>query len=290
MILTAIVQTKDGTLVVDLPRDRIDLEMKIRSVGIERLSDQIRIIDDEEKSDISVKLFGESDIGRHLSLLFNENHTLFEVNKTLQFVANSVEDIRDDLEMNIIHDQYDSPAELVGDIERMTDEVGQYTETFYFPLVGNMEDDDDGEQYEVGNRYLRYYEYEIRELLQKEQDLDGTNMKDYFYDDDNAQKKMVSCQWDIVDRSNTLYGKVDFRLKEPFTAEEKELASKLAEPMKTVYLSMPSDGEIAFDALSDRIGTLDGKSITTALSRLSVLGLVESLSGERYKRVQKNTK
>ena len=173
MILTALVQTKGGTLVVDLPRDRIDLEMKIRSVGIERLSDQIRIIDDEEKSDISVKLFGESDIGRHLSLLFNENHTLFEVNKTLQFVANSVEDIRDDLEMNIIHDQYDTPAELVGDIERMTDEVGQYTETFYFPLVGNMEDDD--------------------------------------------------CQWDVVDRSNTLYGKVEFRLREPFTAEEKEL-------------------------------------------------------------------
>ena len=42
MILTALVQTKGGTLVVDLPRDRIDLEMKIRSVGIERLSDQIR--------------------------------------------------------------------------------------------------------------------------------------------------------------------------------------------------------------------------------------------------------
>ena len=200
-MLTALIQHKGGSLVIDLPRDRMDLEVKIRSIGIDRLSDQIHIIDDEEKSDVSVKLFGENDIGRHLSLLFNENHTLFEVNKTLQFVENSVEDIRDDLEMNIIHDQYDTPAELVGDIERMTDEVGQYTETFYFPLVGNM----------------------VRELLQKEQDLDGTNMKDYFYDDDNAQKKMVSCQWDIVDRSNTLYGKVDFRLKEPFTAEEKEL-------------------------------------------------------------------
>ena len=61
---------------MDLPRDRIDLEMKIRSVGIERLSDQINIIDDEEKSDISVKLFGENDIGRHLLLIFNENNTL----------------------------------------------------------------------------------------------------------------------------------------------------------------------------------------------------------------------
>ena len=235
MILTALVQYKGNTLVVDLPRDRLNLEVKIRSIGIDRLSDKIQVVDDDEKSDVSVKLFGESDIGRHLSLLFNENNTLFEVNKTLQFVANSVEDIRDDLEMNIVHDQYDSPAEHVGDIERMTDEVGQYTETFYFPLVGNMEDEDDGEQYEVGNRYLRYYEYEIRELLRKEQDLDGTNMKDYFYDDDNAQKKMVSCQWDVVDRSNTLYGKVEFRLREPFTAEEKELARQYA-------ISQNSDG------------------------------------------------
>ena len=96
-------------------------------------------------------------------------------------MENSVEDIRDDLEMNIVHDQYDTPTELVGDIERMTDEVGRFTETFYFPLVGNMEDDEDGEQYEVGNRYLLYYEHEIRELFQKEQELDGTNMKDFFY-------------------------------------------------------------------------------------------------------------
>ena len=31
MLLTALVQAKGGTLVVELPRDRIDLEIKIRS-------------------------------------------------------------------------------------------------------------------------------------------------------------------------------------------------------------------------------------------------------------------
>ena len=148
---------------------------------------------------------------------------MLEVNKTLQTVENSIEDISDDLEMNIIHDQYDTPAELISDIERMTDEVGRYTETFYFPLVGNMEDDEDGEQYEVGNRYLRYYECEIQELLEKEQDLDGANMKDFFYDDDNAQKKMVSCKWDVAEQNHMLYGMVEFKLKEPFTAEEREI-------------------------------------------------------------------
>ena len=75
MILTGSVQCKGNTLVVDLPRDRLNLEVKIRSIGIDRLSDKIHIVDDDEKSDVSVKLFGENDIGRHLSLHFNENHT-----------------------------------------------------------------------------------------------------------------------------------------------------------------------------------------------------------------------
>ena len=47
--------------------------------------------------------------------------------------------------------------------------------------------------------------------------------KNDFYDDDNAQKKMVSCQWNVVERNHTLYGMVEFKLKEPFTSEEKEL-------------------------------------------------------------------
>ena len=278
MLLAALVQTKGGTLVVDLPRDRIDLEIKIRSIGIKSLSNQIHIIDDED-CNVSVKLFGESDIGRHLSLLFGENDTLLDVNKTLQTVENSVEDIRDDLELKIIHDQYDSPAELVGDIEKMTNEAGRYTETFYFPLVGNIEEDCD-EPYEVDNSYLRSFECDIRQLLQKEQDLDGTNMKDYFYDDDNAQKKMVSCKWDVVERDRTLYGKVEFRLKEPFTDEEKVAVKEWVtgqnsdglgvgfeqRPIETedgdLYVSMWNDGDDYFmydeDEMSDYLAQQGG--------------------------------
>lgn len=48
------------------------------------------------------------------------------------------------------------------------------------------------------------------------------DMKNYFYDDDNAQKKMVTAKWDVTEKDGTLYGKVDFKLREPFTAEEKE--------------------------------------------------------------------
>lgn len=220
LLITALVQHKGNTLVVNLPRDRMDLEVKLRSVGIQSLSDKVHIIDDDEKSDISVKLFSESDMGQHLSLLFKESNSLYEVNRTLMYVENSDEDIHDDLEMKIVHDQYDTPAELVADINRMTDAIGRYTENFYFPLKGNLEDEESFWS-ETSNHYLREFKYDIREKLEHEQDMDGENMKDYFYDD-NAQKKMVSCRWDVVERDGTLYGKVEFRLKEPFTAEEKE--------------------------------------------------------------------
>ena len=221
MIITAVVQHKGNTLVVDLPRDRMDLELKLRSIGIQTLSDNIYIVDDEEKSDISIKLFGESDIDHHLSCLFKENDTLYEANRALTFLENADVDILGELEANIIHDQYNTPAELIADINRMTDAIGRYTENFYFPLKGNLEDEESFWS-ETGNRYLLEFKYDIRESLEHEQNMDGENMKDYFYDDDNAQKKMVSCKWDVIERDGILYGKVEFRLKEPFTTEEKE--------------------------------------------------------------------
>lgn len=134
MLLTALVQYSRGTLILNLPRDRYDLALKLDSIGItKKFWDKLRIADDED-NEFSVKLFGENDIGKHLSLIFTENDTIFDVNKTLQILENSIEEIRDDLEMNIVHDQYDMPAELIADIERMTDEVGRFTETFTFRL------------------------------------------------------------------------------------------------------------------------------------------------------------
>ena len=221
MLITAVVQYRGNTLVVGLPLDRLDLELKLHSVGIESMSDQISVVDDAEISDVSVKLFSDTQIGQRLSLLFGEEHTLFQVNKTLQYVANADEEIRDELDKNIVHDPYNSPEQLAADIDRMTEALGRYTETFYFPLTGNLQDTESFWS-ETSNSYLKSFKWEIRELLGHEQDMDGESMRDFFYDDDNAQRKMVSCRWNVTERNHTLYGKVEVRLKEPFTAEEKE--------------------------------------------------------------------
>lgn len=221
MLITAIVNNKGNTLAVNLPCDSMDLNSKLFSIG-DKISRQVPITDNPD-SDITTQLSADSDVGLHLIRLFNDSYTLKDVNDLLHMVMNAPDEVKEALESDILNDQYSAPYELKSDIRKMTDELGDYTETFYFPLVGNLEDDEFADEYEVGNDYLKCYECDIRELVEFEQnDPEMGNMKDYFYEDDNAQAKMVTAQWGIVEMDGKLYGKVDFKLRELFAAEEKE--------------------------------------------------------------------
>ena len=220
MLITAIVNNRGNTLVVDMPRDRMDLDTKLYSIGQE-LSHNTPISDNPD-SDITVKLLAGSDIGTHLIKLFNDNHTLRDVNNLTNAVMNAPDEVKEAIESDILNDQYSTPDELIEDVKKQTYEAGQYTETFYFPLTGMLEDEEYDDEYEVGNPFLMDYKWDIDELIEKEQSADLGDMKDYFYDDDNAQEKMVTARWGIAEKNGTLYGKVDFKLREPFTAEEKE--------------------------------------------------------------------
>lgn len=220
MLITAIVNNRGNTLVVDMPRDRMDLDTKLYSIGQE-LSHNTPISDNLD-SDITVKLLADSDIGTHLIKLFNDNHTLRDVNNLSNAVMNAPDEVKEAIESDILNDQYSTPDELIEDVKKQTYEAGQHTETFYFPLTGMLEDEEYDDEYEVGNPFLMDYKWDISELVEKEQNADLGDMKDYFYDDDNAQAKMVTARWGIAEKNGTLYGKVDFKLREPFTAEEKE--------------------------------------------------------------------
>ena len=220
MLITAVINNRGNTLVVDMPRDRMDLDTKLYSIGQE-LSHNSPVTDDPE-SDITVKLSADSDIGVHMIKLFNDSHTLRDVNNLANAVMNAPDEVKEALESDILNDQFSTPDELIENVKKQTFEAGQYTETFYFPLVGMLEDEEYDDEYEVGNPFLMDYKWDIRELVEKEQDADLGDMKDYFYDDDNAQAKMVTARWDVAEKNGRLFGKVDFKLREPFTAEEKE--------------------------------------------------------------------
>ena len=220
MLITAVINNRGNTLVVDMPRDRMDLDTKLYSIGQE-LAHNTPITEDPD-SDVTVKLSADSDIGVHMIKLFNDSHTLRDVNNLANAVMNAPDEVKEALESDILNDQYSTPDELVEEIKKQTFEAGQYTETFYFPLVGMLEDEEYDDEYEVGNPFLMDYKWDICELVEKEQDADLGDMKDYFYDDDNAQAKMVTARWNVAEKNGRLFGKVDFKLREPFTAEEKE--------------------------------------------------------------------
>ncbi len=220
MLITAVINNRGNSLVVDMPRDRMDLDTKLYSIGQE-LSHNTPVTDDPD-SDITVKLSADSDIGVHMIKLFNDSHTLRDVNNLANAVMNAPDEVKETLESDILNDQFSTPDELIENVKKQTFEAGQYTETFYFPLVGILEDEEYDDEYEVGNPFLMDYKWDIRELVEKEQDADLGDMKDYFYDEDNAQAKMVTARWDVAEKNGRLFGKVDFKLREPFTAEEKE--------------------------------------------------------------------
>ena len=217
-MLNALVHNGDNTLVLPLPTDFMDFQLKLFSIGIRQRPQEIKLTDNEEDQ-IRVKLFSDSDIGNHLIRIFKESDTLANANITAHMVMTANDHIKTELEQNIIHDQYSSPKELLQDIKEMTDAVGRYEKTFYCPLTLQIPDED-GELYEIDNSMLVDYEHDIREAIQKEQRRDLNDMAHYYWGNGGVKAKLISAVWDVEQRNGELFGSIHIRLKEPLTDAE----------------------------------------------------------------------
>ena len=99
------------------------------------------------------------------------------------------------------------------------------TETFYFPLTIQMEDEDCEDLFEVSSSSVRWFEDEIQEAIDDYQS--DINMTQYLCDDnDEIQHKLISAKWGVETMNGDIYGRVDFKLKESFTDEETQLVKK----------------------------------------------------------------
>lgn len=226
MVINAVVENgKGGTLVIGLPHSAYGLYEKLQSVGIDLPPNRISLTDNDGDS-VHVKLYGEDEIGRHLTLLLSDGHTLADAN-TLAFVVDAVDSrIKQELEQNVLQNRYSEQQELYGDVKRMLQSKGPVTASFYFPLTGKLcEDGDDyDDEYEtpVTNQYLQYFEDDIRAALLREQSLELGDMAQYMARHPGVKEKLVSAEWDVEYIGSQLYGKVTAYLKEPFTDDKKE--------------------------------------------------------------------
>ncbi len=221
-LINVVITNKENTLVTELPKDYLSIYEELCSIGCRKALERIPLTDNEE-DDIRVKLYADSDIGNHLLFMLTENSTLADANTAALALQNANEDIKQELEQNLLHDQYTGTAELLHDIKDMTDQIGQIKMSFFCPLDGNIDDSEYGDTTPVGNLYLKSYEWDIRELLEMEQSSPEDEMARFFNDDDDIKTKLVSAVWTVDEYKGKLYGRIDCRFKEELTEGETEI-------------------------------------------------------------------
>lgn len=219
-MITAIIRNKNNTLVLDFPRSIYDLYEKLQSVGIMRSPKQIPLTDSEDE-DIGVKLFSESDFGQHLLLTLHEKNTIADANMLTLVIGSASEDIKEELEQNILYDQYDSMDEVISAVRQMTQDAGPVKAVFFCPLVGNI-DEGDGDMFTVGDSYLADSEDEINDALKEYTANDESDMAAYYYEDDGIKEKLTSAVWSVELHGGRLFGRIDCSLTEALTVEETE--------------------------------------------------------------------
>jgi len=209
-MITAIIRNKENTLVLELPHSIYDIYEKL----------QIPLIDNEDE-DIGVKLFSESDFGQHLLLTLNEKNTIADANMLTLVIGAASEDIQEELEQNILYDQYDSMDEVISAVRQITQDVGPVKAVFFCPLIGNI-DEGDGDMFTVGDSYLADSADEIADALNRYTANDENDMATYYNKDDGVSEKLTSAVWSVELHGGKLFGRIDCSLKEALTAEETE--------------------------------------------------------------------
>lgn len=222
MLIKAIIEnTRGNTLVLDFPSNIYDVHEKLLSVGIATSPQRVKLTD-EDSDDVRVKLYAESELGKHLLTALTEQNTLADANLLSFVVDNANQDIRSELEQNIIGDQYRSMQEIVNAVRQMTYDSGSIKTTFYCPLTGNIYDDE-GYESPVDNRYLQHFKWDIEEALEIDTADDEMDMAEYFDDDEGVKAKLVSAKWGVESYRGRLFGRIECSLKEELTESEAEI-------------------------------------------------------------------
>lgn len=219
-MITAIIRNKENTLVLELPHSIYDIYEKLQSIGIMQPPKQIPLTDNEDE-DIGVKLFSDNDFGNHLLLTLSEDNSLADANLLTYIVQNASEDIKEELEQNILYDQYDSMDEVINAVRQMTQDAGPVKAVFFCPIVGNI-DEGDGDMFTVGDSYLADSADEIADALKRYTANDENDMAAYYNKDDGVSEKLTSAVWSVELHGDKLFGRIDCSLKEALTAEETE--------------------------------------------------------------------
>ena len=219
-MLNAIVSIKENSAVIEFPLELYELYHQLNQIGITQGPHRINIVDDDN-ADVRVKLYSESDFGNHVIRLINEKDTLEDLHTVVGAINIAPDEVKEELEEYILHDQLDNKEELYNALRELKESIAPIVTTFYCPLTAQIHDDEYGEMCDADDRVIRNAQYEIQEAIEKEQNPDF-DMAECITDHPTANKKLVSAVWSVEEINGVLYGRIDCRSAEAFTPEEIE--------------------------------------------------------------------
>ena len=123
-MLTAIIDHKKDTLIVELPCGNFDLQMKLMSIGIRQPPNQIHLFGTED-DEVHVQLASNVESVQYLPALFCEDDTLARANVVTDILSRLDSSAFDEIAEGLREDRYETVSDLLEDVREITSENAQ---------------------------------------------------------------------------------------------------------------------------------------------------------------------
>ena len=209
-MIKAKIKGKAGSVLErDLPANINELHHALLEMGIRKTPRSLLL---EGDNAAEVELTADSEIGSCLLRVFGKSDTLADANTVAFVVSTAREEILDELEQNIIHDQYLTKEMLLDDIQDMTQAAGPEKLTFYCPLTGQLDDGGYDDYIDVGSGFLTAYQDQIEQAIADEQPPEMGDMAQYLGSNPGVADKLMSAVWTVEEMDGRLLGRIDCHL------------------------------------------------------------------------------
>ena len=162
----------------------------------------------------------DSDIGNALIDLLDDKESLYDVRQIDSDISGIPDELKEEIEQNIVYEQYHSIDHLYREIKRMEKDLAINKVSFYCPLTAQL-NDHEGEYSETFGYTINCNAYQIEEALEGYQTRDIC-LAEYVGNHSGLKDKLAFVEWNVEEVRGTLYGRIDCYITEELTPEETE--------------------------------------------------------------------
>ncbi len=217
--LTLTHPTTKETATFDLISESKEMYAKMQEFGIEQALYSLRLKEMREDS-APIRVHADSDTANALLNLMDDQESLYDVRTIDSDISSIRDELKEEVEQNLVYEQYQSIDHLYRDIKQMLKDLAINKVAFYCPLTGNL-NDHDGDYSETFGYTINCNAYRIEEALEAYQSRDIC-MAQYVGNHSGLKGKLSFVEWNVEEVRGTLYGRIDCHITEELTTEEIE--------------------------------------------------------------------